>query len=149
MNVNKRILVLSLLLNMLLGGMVAGRFFHHWIEPSPDFPSWMAEAGLTKEQQTQLQAGLKLAREKSYGRMQEESDRLRKEMLSVLSAPQFDHAAYQLLSDRMLALRQEGRASMAQQIGEMGKGMSQQERAALAHVVRRYAKERDRCRRSM
>lgn len=144
----QRVLVVSLLLNMLLGGVLAGQFFHGWLgSESHSFAGWLAETGLSAEQQSRLQEKLNSVREQNAAE-REESKQLRQQILDILSAPEFDAEAYRALSERMLVLRQQSRANMVSNIGEMAKTLSPQERAALAHVVRRYAKERDRCRNS-
>jgi uncharacterized membrane protein len=142
----RRVLVISLLFNMLLSGVLAGQFFHGWLgKESHSFTDWLKETGLSAEQQARIQEGLNSAREQNTAE-REESKRLRQQILDVLTAPEFNAEAYRDLSERMLNLRQQSRSNMVSKIGDMAQTLSPEERGALAHVIRRYAKERDRCR---
>lgn len=149
MKLSSIVLAGSLVLNMLLGGLLAGQWTSDWLHSEPSFHSWLAETGLNAHQQERLAIAMQGAREASYGQRKDETSALRKEIIAVLTAPEFDEAAYRELSARMLAVRAETRALMSDQIAQIAATLSQQERAGLAHVIQRYAKERDRCRSGM
>lgn len=140
----RTLLTVSLLLNILLLGFVAGANVERWNRPKPSIEGWMTEAGLPSDRQAPVIERMKTLRESS-GNSRGASNKAREALIKVLEAEKFDPLAYQKHAEYMLELRQRSRAQMTFGMGELAKELDQPQRKALAHIVRRYNEERDKC----
>lgn len=132
----KIILVCSLLLNMLLGGMFAGHMLHRWQEETWDWHNTKLHASLPPEKQQILEEAMESAFSKNRD-MFREIKQAREETLQILSAPTFDAKAYDASLNKISTLYQQRKERMSKAIKKLAKSFTPQERAALAELLDR------------
>lgn len=132
----KIILVCSLLLNMLLGGMFAGHMLHRWQEETWDWHNTKLHASLPPEKRQMLEEAMESAFSKNRD-MFREIKQAREETLQILSAPTFDAKAYDASLDKISTLYQQRKERMSKAIKKLAKSFNQQERTALAELLDR------------
>lgn len=128
------LLAVSLLLNVLLIGFVAGKATHmkrDWHrEPA------MSEINLPGEKKAAVQAAMTEFKADGKERRKEIREK-REEIVAILTAPEFDEAAFKAKSQELGMMFREGRVQMIDRIAEIAKTMSQEERRELAKFMRR------------
>ncbi len=132
----KALLVISLVLNVWMGGLIIGHMSQKWTSGIDDLNAALAGSTLTAEQQASMKEKLTAFRKENQEGWKK-SDEPRKEILEILTAPTFDEAAYDAAMEKMMTMKRERRMKMNAAIKEMAKGMSQEERKVLTDVMER------------
>lgn len=131
----------SLLANVLLLGLILGGYSHglHVFGPphQPPFKSMDEQIGKLPESiRGDVQNMMEKAR-RDNAPIMAELDRARDEAARILSADTFDEAAYQSIMDQIHSLHGQLKQHMVEDVKRMAKDLSQEQRAALAEILRR------------
>ena len=130
----------SLLLNVLLAGVVIGdvshRFYKEYFvrKSVKEFASKLPGDKAALFLETVKRVHLK--NRDAYNQIRE----ARKEAMNLLSAPEFDEAAYRLQVEKIHELRSLMKRRLADATVELAKQFSQEERKALAQHLRRFSR---------
>ncbi len=135
----KWVLTISLLLNMLLIGIVIGR----WTRGLP-FPSrqmrpphlGMDAVRLPSEKREKFEMALRALREKER-ELSPQIEKTRQELVSILEAPHFNEQAFMDKSKELDALFASGKDRMVRGTVELAREFTQKERRVLAEHLRR------------
>ncbi|MFO1462639.1 MAG: periplasmic heavy metal sensor [bacterium] len=128
----KIILGLSLGLNLLLIGMAVGYGFKGCRRPPPPFPPPPALQGkLSPEHEKLFSDAMRALHEKNRDTA-ERIESTRREILQILTAPQFDAAAYRTKTAELHELHGKMKAQLTQTVLELAQQLSPEERKALA-----------------
>lgn len=127
------LLGLSLLANVLLIGFVVGNMSH--MPRHGDRMAEMSKIDLPEEKKAALMDAFSEFRQDGKERW-ELMRAKRKEIVDVLTAPEFDEATFKAKSKELGMMYKEGRVRMVDKVAEIAKTMSQDERKELAKFMR-------------
>lgn len=127
------VLALSLLVNILLIGYLAGNAAQrpHWAGGMK-----IEEANLPEDKKAALKEAFAEFRESGKERRDEMRVK-REEIIGILTAPEFDEAAFRAKSEELGAMFRDGRVRMTDRMANIVKTMTQEERQELAKVMRK------------
>lgn len=131
----KLLVVASVLLNVLLGGIVLGHIWHRMPFDGPSHKQALLEQ-LTPERQEEFRTMMEQMREESSAAW-DEMRAVREKTMELLRAETFDAAAYQKQVDLLNAMSIQRKQAMAEGIKELAKRWSPEEREVLAKLMRR------------
>lgn len=140
----KILIMVSVLLNVLLIGVVIGHVSHRF-----------GRTGYARRPVAGLKAKLPAEKERllseTLKRLHRENREIRREIretrekaMSILTAPEFDEAAYQAEADRIQKLRRNRMQALADATRGLARRFTQEERKALAEILRRPPPRPDR-----
>jgi uncharacterized membrane protein len=121
------LIAISLILNVLLIGFVAGQATMH----RPHHGGWQK---LAPEKQARLKEIMGDTHEQGRAKFKEIRVK-RKEIAAILSAPEFDEAAFRAKSDEISKLFAAGKDEMIERIAVKAKTLSQEDRKLLAESM--------------
>lgn len=128
----KTALLVSAALNIFLGGMFLGEKFMQ-----PQMPSLIGspvETVLTQEKRIAYQNRMEQAKQR-FRQGRDSYDALHAELMALLESENFDKAAYQRLTEKMLAERSEPLERFLQDVAATVEEMSAAERQAVAQDI--------------
>jgi uncharacterized membrane protein len=130
---HKLLIVLSLLLNVLFAGFIAGHELRMLPPASPGNPSELS--ALPADRQEAVRKAVRSAFEQGKP-ARDDIHKSFDAMRRILSAEPFDEAAYDAQVKHLQSLRQTESTRMAAAVKSLAKGFSVQERAAMAAMLR-------------
>lgn len=127
----KFFIIVSVMLNVVLGGLVIGHASHRFGHAMPQ-----AMSSLPPEKQAEFRDAMKKVHGEE-GSGWKDVRTSREKIAGILTAPAFDKAAYMAEVEKMQAQRSKKWKQMANAIAGLAEHWSQQERKALAEMLQR------------
>ncbi|MDX2074096.1 MAG: periplasmic heavy metal sensor [Alphaproteobacteria bacterium] len=134
-NYRNWILAGSVVVNLLLVGFIAGRMM-----PPPPLPDSKEERQALDNLPAAKREQLETIMQKSRKRMAEDAKQarsLRKDMIAILEAPEFDERAFITKSKELDVLFPKSRRQMIDEMAALAKESTQEERRIMAKQLRR------------
>lgn len=141
----KYLFVCSILLNLLLLGVMGGHAMKrmaHGVSYAEAMQETLNTLPLEKASHIKTRLEAMFQKHQESRQIARES---RKEAIALLAAEQFDAAAYRQQVEKMHALRGETMQAFASDIATLAETLSQEERKALAEVLRHSPHKRRHC----
>ena len=126
----KIILSVSVLLNLLLIGTVAGHAYKHW----SSHPWHQVKVDLSPEGQNMAGRTFQSAF-RDIRPLGQDARKVRGELVKILSAEEFDEAAFDKATEKMLSIRGEMKDKKIQAMKEVAMNLSLEDRRAMADRI--------------
>ncbi|BAW80974.1 hypothetical conserved protein [Candidatus Nitrosoglobus terrae] len=138
----KGLLAVSLLTNVMLGGIIVGHLSHRWGHSMiTAIQESLKTSSLPKARQEALQMQLVKVRQEGKA-THKEIRAAHKALLAILAAPVFDGQAYDIQIDHVHTLYSQQLNRVSKTIKETAEEMNPAERAALADALRHLSQKK-------
>jgi uncharacterized membrane protein len=134
----RKLLVVSLLVNILFLGIFAGHILHRFSRPEATTPELSA---LSPEDRAAVREGLQHAFDEGRP-LRAQLHKTFAAMGHIIASEPFDEAAYDAQVAKLQTLHEQASRRMAAAIKTLARQLSQQQRAALASMLRRPPEHR-------
>lgn len=130
----KFFIILSVILNVLFIGLTCGLAIKHQERRGDHMATILAKSGIPEERSSFIEKRLNIIFDIGFPR--EEMNKMKEDALKVLTAENFDPAAYEAETIKFSELRSKQRKTMNEAIKNLATQLNLDERRALAEILR-------------